>query len=145
MNGKIIEIKTFSQEIYLFVNRLSKQLSPNCIPLSEEVFRAIVDSLETILFVMFDNNGTPVGMLTIGHYRTPTGYKAWIEDVVVDEIYRGCGYGKMIVEFAIHFIHNAGVDSLSLTSNPARIAANQLYRKLGFELYETNLYTMKFN
>ena len=27
-----------------------------------------------------------------------------------------------------------------LTSNPSRIAANQLYQTLGFERYETNLY-----
>ena len=143
MMEKIEEIKAFSQETYLFVSRLIKQLSPNC-ELSEEAFRAIVESSNAHLFVMYDANGTPVSMLTVGLYRTPTGYKAWIEDVVADETCRGCGYGQKIVEFAIRYLRDAGVNTLSLTSNPSRIAANRLYQKLGFELYETNFYKMRF-
>ena len=143
MKEKIVEIKTFSQEIYLFVSRLLMQLSPKFKTFPEEAFRAIIDSENAHLFVMQDINGTPVSMLTVGHYRSPSGYKAWIEDVVVDESCRGYGYGKAIVTFAIHFLHEKGVDSIALTSNNARIAANKLYQKLGFERYETNLYKMK--
>ena len=33
-----------------------------------------------------------------------------------------------------------GVDHLSLTSNPGRVAANGLYREMGFVLVETNCY-----
>ena len=143
MEEKIVEIKTFSKEIYLFVNRLLKQLAPKFETLSEESFRAIINSDNTHLFVMQDAKGTPVSMLTVGLYRTPSGYKSWIEDVVTDESFRGCGYGKKIVTFAIRFLHDKGVNSIALTSNSARIAANRLYQKLGFELYETNLYKMR--
>ena len=143
MHEKISEVTTFSQEIYLFACRLLKQLSPNSETLSREAFRDIIDSQNAHLFVMYDAEESPVSMLTVGLYRTPSGYKAWIEDVVTDESCRGCGYGKKIVEYAIRYIRDSKVDTLSLTSNPARLAANKLYQKLGFNLYETNLYKMK--
>ena len=139
----IVEIKEYSPEIHQFVCRLIRQLTPNRKDLSEPAFRAILDSDNVCLFVIHDDNETPVGMLTTGVYRTPTGYKAWIEDVVVDDKHRGLGYGKIIVEHAIAYLRGLGVDTISLTTNSARIAANQLYRSLGFELYETNVYRIR--
>ena len=142
MSENIIEIKTFSPEIYSLVCRLIRQLLPDRDAPSEKTFRAILDSDNTHLFVIHDAEGTPVGMLSVGFYHTPSGCKAWIEDVVVDAAYRGCGYGKKIVEYAIDYIRYSGADSISLTTNPSRIAANRLYSVLGFEKYETNVYKM---
>jgi len=143
MSGKISEVKVFSPEIYRFVCRMTKELSPDREGPSEEAFRAILDSESAHLFVLQDVEGMPVGTLSVGIYRTPTGCKAWIEDVVVGHEFRGLGYGKMLVEYAIDFISNSGADTISLTSNSSRIAANQLYQSLGFERYETNLYKMR--
>jgi len=143
LREKIEEIKTFSPEIHRFVCRLIQQLLPNRNVPSEEAFRDMLDSEHTHLFVIQDAEGTWVGMLSVGIYRTPSGCKAWIEDVVIDEAYRGRGYGKMIVEYAIGFIRNSDADSISLTTNPSRIAANHMYQSLGFEKYETNVYKMK--
>ena len=140
MSEKIVEIKTFTPEIYRFVCRLLHQLSPGKHSLSEEAFRAILDSDNAHLFVIEDTEGNPAGMTSVGIYRTPSGCKAWIEDVVVDDAYRGHGYGRKIVEHAISFIRRSGADSIALTTNPSRIAANQLYPSLGFEKYETNVY-----
>ena len=74
----------------------------------------------------------------------PTGGKAWIEDVVVDETFRGQGLSKLLVAHAIEFTKSKGIPSLMLTSNPKRIAANKLYQAMGFERKETNVYRMKF-
>ena len=141
--AKIIEINDFSQEIYRFICRLTKELSPNRESPSEADFQAILDSESAHLFVLQDADGILAGTLSVGIYRTPTGCKAWIEDVVVGHEFRGHGYGKMLVEHAIDFIRNSGADTISLTSNPSRIEANQLYQTLRFELYETNLYKMR--
>ena len=143
MSEKISEVKVFSPEIYWFVCRMTKELSPDREGPSEEAFRAILDSESAHLFVLQDVEGMPVGTLSVGIYRTPTGCKAWIEDVIVDYEFRGLGYGKMLVEYAIAFISNSGAETISLTSNSSRIAANQLYQSLGFERYETNLYKMR--
>ena len=83
-------------------------------------------------------------MLTVGIYYSPTGGKAWIEDVVVDESFRGQGLSKLLVAHAVEFVKAKQVPSLMLTSNPKRIAANKLYQAMGFERKETNVYRMKF-
>lgn len=142
MLDKIVEIKNFSPEIYGFVGRLLPQLLPKRDVLSEEAFRDMLHSENSHLFVIQDAEETMVGMLSVGIYRTLSGCKAWIEDVVVDETYRRHGYGKKIAEYAIGFIRDSGADSISLTTNSSRIAANQLYSLLGFEQYETNVYKM---
>ena len=140
MQGKIVEIKTFSPEIYRFVCQMLQQLSPGKHLLSEAAFCAILNSDNAHLFVIKDSQDTPAGMTSVGIYRTPSGCKAWIEDVVVDITYRGQGYGKMIVEYAIDFLRHLGADSIALTTNASRVAANHLYPSLGFEKYNTNVY-----
>jgi len=83
---------------------------------------------------------TIVGTLTLVVFRIPTGLRAWIEDVVVDESARGRGVGEALTMAAIGLAAGAGARTVDLTSRPTREAANRLYRRLGFELRETNVY-----
>ena len=85
-----------------------------------------------------------VGILTLIVYRVPTGIRARIEDVVVDETIRGKGIGEGLVRHALNIARDAGADGIALTSNPKREAANKLYQRLGFKPWETNLYFYKF-
>jgi ribosomal protein S18 acetylase RimI-like enzyme len=66
--------------------------------------------------------------------------RAWIEDVVVDGAARGRGVGEALNEEAIRRAAAAGARSVDLTSRPSREAANRLYRRLGFEVRDTNVY-----
>jgi ribosomal protein S18 acetylase RimI-like enzyme len=84
-----------------------------------------------------------VGTLTLAFYISPTGIKAWIEDVVVDGSYRGKGIGKALTQKAIDLAERENAKVILLTSNAAREAANGLYKKLGFTLRETNFYQLK--
>ena len=81
-------------------------------------------------------------MLTLAHYMAPTGRKLWVEDVVVDSSLRGKSIGRALVQHAIEKAKEIG-GTLMLTSKPARVAANALYRSSGFEQKETNVYRMK--
>ena len=63
-----------------------------------------------------------------------------VESVVVSSKCRGRGYGKELMLALIEAARGLGVHHLSLTSHPGRVAANGLYRGLGFERYETNCY-----
>ena len=65
-----------------------------------------------------------------------------IEDVVMDEKYRGQGFSNQLVTHAVRFVTEQGIPLIILTSNPTRIAANKLYQKLGFEQKQTNVYRM---
>ena len=83
-----------------------------------------------------------VGSLTLALYRIPTGVKAWIEDVVVDDVARGRGVGEALNRAAIEEARRRGAKDVSLTSRPSREAANRLYRRIGFEARETNVYRL---
>lgn len=82
-----------------------------------------------------------VGTLTLAVYRA-LRVKAVIEDVVVDDSARGQGVGEALVREAIRRARELGVSTVTLTSRPAREAANRLYRRLGFEQRETNFYRL---
>ena len=103
---------------------------------------------DTHLFVAVED-GHVIGTASLCVFRTPTGTKGRIEDVVVSHEYRGLGLGKHLLEYMIEFAREcfsrAGLApiELQLTSRPSRVAANQLYRSLGFLPYETNVYKMK--
>lgn len=132
----------YIQSHYQAVVRLLGQLTTRSISFSEADYRALIASSNNPLFLLEDDGGV-IGMLTVGVYLSPTGSKAWIEDVVVDNAYRGRGLGKRLVAHAIDYCKEQGLDTLMLTSNPKRIAANALYQSLGFERKETNVYRMK--
>lgn len=127
------------------INRFLHQLTSKELPITESDLAALVASENSHLFVAVDEQGRYAGMITVGIYRAPTGKKAWIEDVVVDEAYRGQGVGKQLTLHAIAFARQQQVSLLSLTSNPARITANRLYPNVGFLRKETNVYVMRFD
>jgi ribosomal protein S18 acetylase RimI-like enzyme len=87
-----------------------------------------------------EDDGTIVGTLTLAIFRIPTGLRAWIEDVVVDERARGRGVGAALTNAAIRLASDQGARTVDLTSRPSREAANRLYQRLGFVARETNVY-----
>jgi ribosomal protein S18 acetylase RimI-like enzyme len=137
---KIREINRFSVRVFNAVLRLLPQLDPDSELPTRKHFNKILKSEGSHLFIAELDNKQIVGMLTIGTYNMPSGVKVWIEDVVVDETQRGKGYGKELTLFAVDFAKTLGVKAVELTSRPSRTSANQLYRKLGFVLRETNVY-----
>lgn len=119
--------------------RLIPQLSSSSPPPGAADLQSIVDCPESSLFIA-RIDGRIVGSLTLVLYRIPTGVKAWIEDVVVDDEARGRGVGELLNRAAIVTASERGAKNVSLTSRASREAANRLYLRLGFEPYQTNLY-----
>jgi ribosomal protein S18 acetylase RimI-like enzyme len=70
----------------------------------------------------------------------PTGLRARIEDVVVDDAARGKGVGSVLTEEALRLARNAGARTVDLTSRPSRQAANRLYERLGFQARDSRVY-----
>ncbi len=85
-------------------------------------------------------DGAIVGSLTLVLVRIPTGIRAIIEDVVVDEQVRGQGVGRLLNEAALALARDAGAVTVDLTSRPSREAANRLYLRLGFVIRDTNVF-----
>jgi ribosomal protein S18 acetylase RimI-like enzyme len=119
--------------------RLIPQLSKSNPPPTEAELREMVDAPGTHVLVARDGDQI-VGSLTLVVFRIPTGVRAWIEDVVVDEAGRGKGVGEALNRFALDVARTAGSKTVDLTSRPSREAANRLYQRIGFEARETNVY-----
>jgi len=126
-------------ELVTALNGLLPQLSSNAQPLSLADLETLVHSPSTTLFVA-RNDDDVVGTLTLVVFPIPSGERAWIEDVVVDEGARGLGVGEALTRAALDVARSNGVRTVDLTSRPSREAANALYLKLGFERRETNVY-----
>lgn len=131
------------------VNRLHRQLA-----LSAEDANQIIDigrgKLTDILcqpncrliFFKDSDSDEVIGMASLYYYKTlysPSGIGR-VEDVVVDERYRGKGLGKLIMKYLISLARHLHLEVLELTSNPKRVEANKIYLGLGFEKYDTNYY-----
>lgn len=120
--------------------RLIPQLSRSSPAPDAAVLAEIIGSPATHLLVARGDDGAVLGSLTLVLFRIPTGLRAWIEDVVVDDAARGQGVGEALNRYAIDVAAERGARSVDLTSRPSREAANRLYRRLGFEPRETNVY-----
>jgi ribosomal protein S18 acetylase RimI-like enzyme len=84
--------------------------------------------------------GEIIGTLTLALFPIPTGVRAWIEDVVVDESARGQGVGEALTRAALRIAAEAGARTVDLTSRPSRAAAGRLYERMGFQLRDSRLY-----
>ena len=134
------EAASVTDELMDALGRLVPQLSRNSpVPGRDEVAE-IVASPATVMLLARETDGTVVGALTLVLFRIPTGLRAWVEDVVVDESARGRGVGVALGQEALRRATAAGARTVDLTSRPSREAANRMYQRLGFELRETYVY-----
>jgi ribosomal protein S18 acetylase RimI-like enzyme len=122
--------------------RLVPQLSTSASIPHHDDLAAMINSSCSTLLIARDERQSIVGALTLVLFRIPTGLRAWIEDVVVDENARGKGIGEALNRRAIELANAAGARTVDLTSRSSRAAANRLYQKLGFELRDTNVYRL---
>ena len=118
---------------------LIPQLSKSNPPPSRSELEALVKSEASTLFLA-KLDGRIVGSLTLAMFRIPTGVRAWLAAVVVDDSARGHGAGEALNRAALDFAKANGAITVDLTSRPSREAANRLYQRLGFTLRETNVY-----
>jgi ribosomal protein S18 acetylase RimI-like enzyme len=119
--------------------RLLPQLSKSAAPLDADGLARIASHQATTLFIARSHD-VIVGMLTLVTFPLPSGLRARIEDVVVDQDARGQGVGTAMTMAAIDQAQAQGARSIDLTSRASRVAADQLYQHLGFQLRDSNVY-----
>jgi ribosomal protein S18 acetylase RimI-like enzyme len=137
MTATIEIVETPTDEVVTALARLLPQLSSATPPTASELAAIIADG-QTFFVARVD--GVIVGCLTLVLYRIPTGLKAWIEDVVVDEAARGSGVGEALNLAAIDEARRRGANAVNLTSRTAREAANRLYQRIGFSARDSTVY-----
>lgn len=141
-NDVVIEIlERVTPQVVAAFARLIPQLSSSSPPPTAHELQAMVDAEANDVLVALDTvTGEVLGSLTLVTFLIPTGMRAWIEDVVVDDAARGRGVGEALNSFALDLARSRGAKTVDLTSRPTREAANRLYQRMGFELRNSNLY-----
>mgnify|MGYP001394059050 CR=1 FL=1 len=92
----------------------------------------------TLVYVM--EEGKLLGMASMGNYRVISGIKGWIEDVVVDEAARGRGLGELLIRKLLAVAKEKGYTHVFLFTEAFRVPAIQLYKKLGFQFRDSQIY-----
>jgi len=146
-NVEIIEAVEVTPELVAAFERLIPQLSSSNPAPTETELAAICESEASVLLLAVDREAEDriLGSLTLAWFRIPTGVRAWIEDVVVDEAARGHGVGELLNRSALDRARELGAKTVDLTSRPSREAANRLYQRIGFVARDTNVYRYTFD
>ena len=130
-------------EVVEAFGRLLPQLSRSAPLLGQAELAAVAECpANTVLIAR--SAGAIVGTTTLVMFPLPTGLRAWIEDVVVDQAARGQGAGEAMTQEALRLAREAGARTVDLTSRPAREAAGRLYERAGFKLRDSRLYRYAF-
>jgi ribosomal protein S18 acetylase RimI-like enzyme len=144
MTIAIEELGAVTDEVVDAFGRLLPQLSTSAAALDAETIRAIVSSPAVTLLIARSDDKI-VGTLSLVVFRIPTGVRAWIEDVIVDDAAGRQGIGTALVNEAVRIADAAGARNVDLTTRPSRVAAGNLYERAGFEQRETRVYRRTFN
>ena len=144
MTIAIEELAEVTDEVVEALARLLPQLSTSAQPLDAAAIQAMLASpAVTVLIARSDDK--IVGTLSLVVFRIPTGGRAWIEDVIVDNSVRGQGIGLLLTEEAVRLAKAAGARTVDLTTRPSRVAAGNLYEKVGFTQRDTRVYRHTFD
>ena len=139
MSAQIEIAHEATDELVAAMASLIPQLSKSNPPPTKSELAQLISSEASTIFVA-RVEGRIVGSLTLAMFRIPTGIRAWIEDVVVDDSARGHGVGEALNRAALDHAKANGAITVELTSRPSREAANRLYQRMGFVARETNVY-----
>ena len=130
-----------AEELLVLMNELNPEIYVDA-----TMLRRVAASTSSHLFVMKDGGGRIIGTATLCVFDSPTGQKAHVEDVVVLSPRRGQGFGRALIEHLIEYARKELVEvDIQLTSSPLRVAANGMYKALGFQQKETNVYKMEIH
>jgi len=133
------EVRQVTGETLEAFKRLIPQLSRSAKPVDAALLERLVSS-EALTLLLARMDGKIIGTLSLAMFPTPTGVRAWIEDVVVDDAVGRQGAGTALVNEALRLAREAGARTVDLTTRPAREAAGRLYEKAGFHQRDSRVY-----
>lgn len=143
MTVSVEVLQEVTDEVVEAFGVLLPQLSSSAPPADRVVLDRVAGSEATTLLIA-RCDGRIAGTLSLVMFPIPTGVRAWIEDVIVDEAARGQGIGQLLTAEALRIAGDAGARTVDLTSRPSREAAGRLYERAGFQSRSTRLYRYTF-
>ncbi|MDP9212315.1 MAG: GNAT family N-acetyltransferase [bacterium] len=104
----------------------------------------IVSADSAALFVVRNPAGRIVGATVANIDYCMSKRRGKIDDVAVDSEWRRQGYASTVLDDALAWLRAQGVAKVQLNSEHELVEAHALYRSRGFELYDTNVFVLKF-
>jgi ribosomal protein S18 acetylase RimI-like enzyme len=89
-----------------------------------------IHSQDQYLYSITDENGNKIGVLWV----QVKDRKAFIFDFIIDEAFRGKGYGKQALAAMDEKLKSMNAESVELHVFGDNIAAQELYKKAGFQI-----------
>ena len=142
---EITRVRRIDADLVHAMGRLLQQIDPSHASPTAADLQRVVDCDCTVWLVARDDDQRVTGTLTLVVFRVPSQVRAWFENVVVDETARGRGVGNALCAEGLRLAKERGAPAVELTSRSARVAANRLYERLGFQRRETNAWRLRFD
>ena len=138
---RIEAVTAATPEVQAALARLLPQLNPGLDVPSVERLQSIVEDRSVTLLLAKDRDDV-IGTATVVVYTTPFWIKARIDEVVVDQAARGKGVGEALVRACLDIARARGAQIAELQSarTEARAVAHRLYRRMGFEVRNSDLF-----
>uniref|UniRef100_Q31FY7 Acetyltransferase, GNAT family n=1 Tax=Hydrogenovibrio crunogenus (strain DSM 25203 / XCL-2) TaxID=317025 RepID=Q31FY7_HYDCU len=104
----------------------------------------IIQETDCACIVAANNQNQVIGVCTAQWvYSTATGNKsAWIEDMVIDQAYRGQGIGQKLLNHIIEWCQQAGCGRAQLVYDLENTAAIEFYRKQDFKKTQLGVFSI---
>jgi ribosomal protein S18 acetylase RimI-like enzyme len=129
-----------AEELTAALQHLVPQLSTSNPPPPLDSVQAMLAHDAVTQLLARRDDGSIVGVSTLITFPIPTGWRSWVEDVIVEEASANQGVGRLLLDAMVARARELGCKTVELTSRPSREAANHLYQKAGFVRRDTNVY-----
>lgn len=134
MTVKRIHIDEADQVISLFDQYRVFYKQSSDLALASNFIRERLVNNESVIYVAFDNGGTPVGFTQLyPKYSSVRAVKNWIlNDLYVEASHRKQGIGEKLIAAAIDFGKQTGAQFIQLETARDNYTAQGLYKAVGF-------------
>ena len=134
----MIAVRTAGAEDAAAIARLATQLGyPGTIAQATDRLARLADS-DTARVLLAESGGAAAGWLHVAEFRTLESEPyAEIVGLVVDASHRGSGIGAFLVQAAIAWAAERGLDEIRVRSNVVRERAHRFYERQGFDVIKT--------
>jgi ribosomal protein S18 acetylase RimI-like enzyme len=132
-------VRTVEDGLIVALDRLVPQIPGTAgVPGRWELEQIVADP--AAILIIAESAAVVVGMLALVVFRTPTGLRARIEDLVVDEYAELHGVAERLIRRAMKTSASRGARTVQVLCPASKTGVDRIYERLGFERMSTSAY-----
>lgn len=139
---QLLQPQELTDELQSQISNLYTQLNAQ---IKQRPLTEILEANNNVIVFIAKEGNDVVATALLSFYKVLSGFRGMIDDVVVDEKFRGQGIGRKMTERVLQEAKEIGIDEVLLFTGHHRKAAIKLYTGLGFELRKSGIYNVRFN